>query len=408
LGGGKLSAQTATNIIPSLKALNDNGRISIQIKNNLTANSFFMNDMNNKTQLDFHFSPDDPRNGLYSATLQNGVILSGEQTKSLVFDGLTYTSDDDLTFIATETMGDGSIREYAFHKGDYIEFPPPPVIVCPYKIVCRVRNGFSLYFDPSIFQVTKEQAWIRVLLNFGTENPYNRAYIIHGVDVVNNSFIFDFVGGAKCEELFSGTVSITIGNLVCTYNNGVLVSSNCSQMEDFYSTAECMELLEGCQTELATLISINRDRLLCKQWDDGGFLCNTTRPIYRYLGNVSIGTSSAAPGSILTVTDGVITDIVFVSVCSNGGWCDYVFDDNYKLPKIDQVANYIDKNKHLPGMPSAAEIEKEGGFELGDITFRQQEKIEEMFLYLIEEEQEISRLEMVLCVLEWREKLRTF
>jgi hypothetical protein len=126
------------------------------------------------------------------------------------------------------------------------------------------------------------------------------------------------------------------------------------------------------------------------------------------LGNVSIGTSSAAPGSILTVTDGVITDIVFVSVCSNGGWCDYVFDDNYKLPKIDQVANYIDKNKHLPGMPSAAEIEKEGGFELGDITFRQQEKIEEMFLYLIEEEQEISRLEMVLCVLEWREKLRTF
>jgi hypothetical protein len=73
-------------------------------------------------------------------------------------------------------------------------------------------------------------------------------------------------------------------------------------------------------------------------------------------------------------------------------WPDYVFDKNYKLPKLKDVAKYIDENHHLPGVPSAAEIEADG-LNLGDMQNIQMQKIEELTLYMIEMEKRIEALE---------------
>lgn len=73
-------------------------------------------------------------------------------------------------------------------------------------------------------------------------------------------------------------------------------------------------------------------------------------------------------------------------------WADYVFDKNYKLPKLKDVAKYIDENHHLPGVPSAAEIESDG-LNLGDMQNIQMQKIEELTLYMIEMEKRIEALE---------------
>jgi hypothetical protein len=73
-------------------------------------------------------------------------------------------------------------------------------------------------------------------------------------------------------------------------------------------------------------------------------------------------------------------------------WPDYVFDKDYKLPKLKDVAKYIDDNHHLPGVPSAAEIESDG-LNLGDMQNIQMQKIEELTLYLIEMEKRIEALE---------------
>ena len=59
---------------------------------------------------------------------------------------------------------------------------------------------------------------------------------------------------------------------------------------------------------------------------------------------------------------------------------------------LDQVENFINKNGHLPNTPSAEEIQNEG-LELGKITTIQQEKIEKLFLHLIEMEKRITELE---------------
>ncbi len=377
--------------------------MAIQIRNSTTAATLFVLDDNQVVRLDFYFSPDDPRNGAYEAVLQNGLVTGGEQTKVLSFSGIPYSTGDELTFIATEVMTDSVVNDYKFYNGVYFpkEDPVTPVTTCPFAINCALRF-FSISFNPEDFTVLPEHSTVPVTFFFGAGSPYNRYYWIHSVDPTANKFIFYGLGQTLCESLFQGEVTITIGDMVCQFNNGVLISSNCSQMDPYYGNT-CMQLLEGCQAELIRTISNNADWILCKQWNDFGRPCNTEYPICRY-GKTSIGTEGAA-NAMLTVKNGVITDKVFVSFCGNGGWCDYVFEPSYHLMPLSNVEQYIQTNKHLPNMPSSKEIETAGSFELGDITFRQQEKIEEIFLHLIAMEKEVSDLEAVSSVLEMRYRL---
>lgn len=65
-------------------------------------------------------------------------------------------------------------------------------------------------------------------------------------------------------------------------------------------------------------------------------------------------------------------------------WADYVFNKNYKLPSLEEVETYIAANGHLENVPSAKEV-TENGLKLGEMTKIQQEKIEELTLYIIEQ-----------------------
>ncbi len=71
---------------------------------------------------------------------------------------------------------------------------------------------------------------------------------------------------------------------------------------------------------------------------------------------------------------------------------DYVFDKNYPLKPITEVDTYIQKNKHLPGFESADHYEK-NGLNVGDLFLKQQEKIEELMLYVIELEKRLKAVE---------------
>ena len=76
-------------------------------------------------------------------------------------------------------------------------------------------------------------------------------------------------------------------------------------------------------------------------------------------------------------------------------WGDFVFDDGYQLMDLNSIEQFIAKNKHLPGMPSAQEIEKDGA-DLGEIVKLQQVKIEELTLYLIELKKENEEMKIIL------------
>lgn len=82
---------------------------------------------------------------------------------------------------------------------------------------------------------------------------------------------------------------------------------------------------------------------------------------------------------------------------------DYVFKKDYKLPRLNDVKQYIDRNHHLPEIPSAREMEKDG-MNLGEMNKLLLKKVEELTLYMIEKDKQISELQKRVLSLETHRK----
>jgi hypothetical protein len=103
-------------------------------------------------------------------------------------------------------------------------------------------------------------------------------------------------------------------------------------------------------------------------------------------GNVGIGTNS--PGPFKLAVEGTI-GARKIKVTQETPWADYVFDSSYQLASLQQVEKFIQQNKHLPEVPSAAEVKKDG-LDLGDNQVILLKKIEELTLYIIEQNKQVE------------------
>jgi hypothetical protein len=99
-------------------------------------------------------------------------------------------------------------------------------------------------------------------------------------------------------------------------------------------------------------------------------------------GNIGIGTLT--PREALSVNGNIRAKQVKVEALN---WPDYVFKQNYQLPSLAEVKNYIEQNQHLPDMPSEQEIARDG-LNLGEMNKLLVKKVEELTLYLIEKDKE--------------------
>ena len=101
---------------------------------------------------------------------------------------------------------------------------------------------------------------------------------------------------------------------------------------------------------------------------------------------------------ILTATGLEVTDAIRV-----GGVTmtvpDYVFDEGYKLMPLDELANYVKTNRHLPEIPSEAEI-KANGLDIGQFHMSLLKKVEELTLYTLSQQETIKALESRLAEIE--------
>lgn len=109
---------------------------------------------------------------------------------------------------------------------------------------------------------------------------------------------------------------------------------------------------------------------------------------------VAIGNMlSTADGYKLTVTGKIICEELKVELAGN--WPDYVFADEYQLTSLHQLKSYIEANHHLPNIPKADEVAKEG-FEVGEMNRKLLEKVEELTLYVIQLQEQIDQLKVSL------------
>ena len=96
-------------------------------------------------------------------------------------------------------------------------------------------------------------------------------------------------------------------------------------------------------------------------------------------GNVGIGTTNTGDWR-LAVNGNIRAKEIVVET----GWSDFVFENDYKLPTLEEVEQHIKTKGHLKDIPNAKEVE-ENGIQLGEMNSKLLQKIEELTLYLIEE-----------------------
>ncbi|MCV9387478.1 hypothetical protein [Reichenbachiella ulvae] len=111
-----------------------------------------------------------------------------------------------------------------------------------------------------------------------------------------------------------------------------------------------------------------------------------TELVYARTG-LTVGTINLPSGYKFAVDGKALMEEVKVEV--SGNWPDYVFADDYQLATLEETAEYIQQNRHLPEVPSATEMEA-NGVELGEMNMLLLKKIEELTLHVIEQQELIK------------------
>jgi len=100
-----------------------------------------------------------------------------------------------------------------------------------------------------------------------------------------------------------------------------------------------------------------------------------------YTSTLRVGTTNSASGYIVSVGGKVMCEEVRVAL--EGNWPDYVFSEGYDLLPLEDLKDHLKTKKHLPGIPSANEVESQGGYDVGNMQQKLLEKVEELTLYII-------------------------
>ena len=112
--------------------------------------------------------------------------------------------------------------------------------------------------------------------------------------------------------------------------------------------------------------------------------------VMRVKANGTVGIGTTKTNGYKLAVDGTIGAREIV--VNTEAWADFVFAKNYRLMPLSEVESFITENNHLPDVPSEQEV-KENGINVAEMNAKLLQKIEELTLYVIEQNKRISELE---------------
>lgn len=194
----------------------------------------------------------------------------------------------------------------------------------------------------------------------------SKAQVVNGSEVYANGWFRNNTAGTGLFNMVTGTgIYSPSTGMMATYNNGNFTANSVYSNDWFrnnnsgtgmFNMANATGIYSPAYGMMAT-------------YNNGGLI----------VGNVS----SLPAGYKLYVSQGILTEKIKVAIVGSANWADYVFAKDYQLMPLAQVEQYIKANQHLPNVPSAADMVKEGN-DLGKTTAKLLEKIEELTLYMID------------------------
>lgn len=158
-------------------------------------------------------------------------------------------------------------------------------------------------------------------------------------------------------------------------------------------------------TGISTTVKNNGTVLWTGTTSNTGIEIGTNNTTALYIGNGQnffIGFTKATASAIsdqlktkyrLFVEKGILSEDY--AIAPKAAWSDFVFNPEYELKDLHAVESYIEANNHLPDVPSAEEIAKDGYLQ-HDINMTLLQKIEELTLYVIQQQKEIEELKSML------------
>ncbi len=231
-----------------------------------------------------------------------------------------------------------------------------------------------------------------------------------GTNSANNTgnFIVRTNGADRMTVSYNGNVGI--GTIATNYKfdvngysrfsdhmwlEGNLYAKNIEIATSNYAAELKLERTDNIITSGSLKIDDNYNLRLSKGFNGGGIVidANTTSGTKRFYASktnhFNFGTGLTPVGYTVSVEGKVIATDFVASAINN--WPDYVFGSEYKLKPLADVKAFIEENKHLPNIPPASEMEK-NGIQLGDMSKKLVEKVEELTLYILQLQDQIDSL----------------
>ncbi|WP_445749058.1 hypothetical protein [Polaribacter sp.] len=190
-------------------------------------------------------------------------------------------------------------------------------------------------------------------------------------------------GEGRFLEIFknTGNVSMRIGN-----NFGRLSFAIAGSNGAFFPDAQTGNIIIRKQTTNKVFFSLNNTT------NDGNhkfiFGDDTNTKTLTISNNGRVGIGTLTPDTELAVNGTIHAKKVKVDL---NGWSDFVFKNNYNLPTLVEVENFIKKYGHLKDIPTENEVVK-NGIDIGEMNAKLLQKIEELMLYTIQQQKQIEIL----------------
>ncbi|MCQ2606630.1 MAG: hypothetical protein MJ204_08865 [Bacteroidales bacterium] len=249
----------------------------------------------------------------------------------------------------------------------------PETTGVPYSEVSSNHYKVFRYYGTDYTWENVEVAWDGIHFRRSVPAPSSSADIGHGTFSFNNWYS----NSSKIFKLTSDGTLTTNGKIVC---------SDSVNAANIKVTGSISASSANFETKLTTpALTINGTS------NPTNFKFGVVGKSY-FSDFVGIGTSNLTSTSNfkLAVKGGILCEEV--KVIANVPSADYVFEKDYKLHSIEEVAEYVKENKHLPDVPSAKDF-KENGYKIGDMDNLLLQKIEELTLYIIEQQKQIKELQ---------------